>query len=468
MGKTLIGPRLRQLRRDRGQTQADMARALGVSTAYVNLLESNQRSLSVTMLLALTEAYGVDWRDLMTDDSAARLADLRTLFRDPLLADHSPDLQQLRAALDHAPAVVEGLVRLHRSYRTLLERVMNRAATGAVGDLIATSPEARLHDFFRNHNNHFPRLETAAEISREDMALSNDTAYDMLRARLRSAHGLSTAIATVEDMPDSLRVYDAPGHRILLSEALDHQNRVFQLAHMLGLIEAAAEIDALISESGMTDARDRTRLQVELANYFAAAVLMPYGPFLHAAESSAYDIDLLAARFGVSFEQVCHRLTTLQRDGARGIPFFFLRIDKAGNVTKRFNSTSFHLAEHGGSCPRWNIHQTFSAPGVILPQFVELPEGERFLTISRTTDRPTFSRDSQDRRLAVALGCEMRHASRIGYAKAYNLGDDALMTQIGINCHLCPRHSCRERAHQPLHMDLPIDAAKRGSTRYET
>jgi predicted transcriptional regulator len=194
---------------------------------------------------------------------------------------------------------------------------------------------------------------------------------------------------------------------------------------------------------------------------------MPYDAFLAAAEGTAYDIDRIAARFGVSFEQVCHRLTTLQREGARGIPFFFLRVDKAGNVTKRFNATSFHLAEHGGSCPKWNLHAVFAAPDVILPQFVELPDGERFLTISRTTNRPTFSRDTQDRRLAVALGCEMKYAHRIGYAAAYNLADPALLTPIGINCHLCPRQACAQRAHQPVHIDLPIDANRRGTTRYE-
>ena len=253
-----------------------------------------------------------------------------------------------------------------------------------------------------------------------------------------------------------------------MSDALDHQNRVFQLAHMLGLLECAATLDEVVAESGLTAQRDRTRLRVELANYFAAALLMPYEAFLAAAEGTAYDIDRIAARFGVSYEQVCHRLTTLQRDGARGIPFFFLRVDKAGNVTKRFNSTSFHLAEHGGSCPKWNLHAAFNAPDVILPQFVELPDGERFLTLSRTTNRPTFSRDTQDRRLAVALGCELKFAPRIGYSKAFNLDDPDLLTPIGINCHLCPRQACAQRAHQPIHIDLPIDANRRGTTRYET
>ncbi len=195
---------------------------------------------------------------------------------------------------------------------------------------------------------------------------------------------------------------------------------------------------------------------------------MPYADVLATAKSTKYDVDRIAAAFSVSFEQVCHRLTTLQRKNSTGVPFFFLRIDKAGNVTKRFNSTTFTLAEFGGACPVWNIHTAFRNPGVILPQFVELPEGERFFTISRTSDRPVFSKESQDRRLAVALGCEFRFVEEIGYARSFNLASEDMFSQIGINCHLCPRQACSQRAHQPLFVDLPISPDRRGNTRYES
>ena len=145
-----------------------------------------------------------------------------------------------------------------------------------------------------------------------------------------------------------------------------------------------------------------------------------------------------------------------------------MRVDKAGNVTKRFNATSFNLAEYGGACPVWNVHTSFRNPGVIQPQFVELPDGERFFTISRTTDRPVFSRDTQDRRLALALGCELQYVNRIGYSESFNLEDENLFSPIGINCHLCPRQACSQRAHQPLFVDLPIDPSRRGNTRYES
>jgi predicted transcriptional regulator len=269
-------------------------------------------------------------------------------------------------------------------------------------------------------------------------------------------------------MTEALRVYDRADKVIYLSEALDHCNQLFQLSHVLCLVELPHILEELVSDSGLAKATSLARCQIELANYFAAAFLMPYESFLRTAEATAYDIDRLAVRFGVSFEQTCHRLTTLQRPGAQGVPFFFLRVDKAGNVTKRFNSTSFHLAEYGGACPVWNIHTAFRTPGVIIPQFVEMPDGERFFTISRTADRPAINFETQDHRLAVALGVELKHAKTLGYAAAYNLNDNRMFSRIGINCHLCPRQACSQRAHQPVFMELPLDTSRRGKTRYES
>ena len=466
MTKTLVGPQLRQLRNQMNHTQAEMARRLGVSPAYVNLLENNQRSLSVQVLMKLTEAYGVDWRALVQDNDASQLADLRAIMSDPAFSGDRPDLTELRAAVDHAPRLVDRFLQLYQSHRTLTEQV--KRLSGAAPDLALITPETAIHDFFRNHGNHFDALERAAETLRAKVGGAADDMYASLKRHLRVVHNVQAGVRQVTDMPDALRLYDEEARQIHLSEALDHTNRVFQLAHVLGLLEADDILSDLVADSGLDSESGRARLKVELTNYFAAAMLLPYGEVLALAEASAYDIDRIAAAFGVSFEQVCHRLTTLQRDGARGVPFFFLRVDRAGNVTKRFNATGFTLAEEGGACPVWDLHGAFRVPGVILPQFVELPDGGQFFTISRTTDRPVFSRQTQDRRLVVTVGCERSHADRIGYARPYKLDDPQLFSPIGINCHVCPRHNCSQRAHQPLYMNLPIDTNRRGQTRYES
>jgi len=288
--ETFVGPQLRQLRRDRRQTQAEMAKVLGISAGYVNLLENNERSLSLRILMAVADNYGVDWRDLVADKTSNLLAELRSVIKDPMFSA-TPDLPELRAAIDHAPRLVEQF-------------------------------------------------------------------------------GIRIKRRAIEEMTQALRVYDNENRIIYLSEALDHANVVFQLAHVLCLIELRDLLNKLTESTKSNPGTSLARCHIELANYFAAAFLMPYEPFLREAELTAYDIDRLAARFGVSFEQTCHRLTTLQRPSAQGVPFFFLRVDKAGNVTKRFNPTSFHLAEYGGACPVWKVHMAFRLAGVIIPQFV--------------------------------------------------------------------------------------------------
>lgn len=463
MQKTYIGPHLRRLRLERGETQAVMARLLGISASYVNLLENNERSVSVQVLLRLFDTYGIDWRDIAEDDSAGQLADLRVALQDPLFTKVRPDLTQLRAALVHAPDLAGAFLRLHRAYAAVGDQLS--ALTEGAPD-IATSPEAAVHMVFRRNRNHFRELEEAADTFWGQGRPDRDDIYSALKARLRDRLGITTRLVRVEDLPGALRSYDEQRGEILLSEALDHPNRSFQLVHMCGLLEHRVLLDTLIGKAALTAPGGVTRLRVELTNYFAAAVLMPYEVYLAGARDSKYDFDHLATRFGVSFEQACHRATTLQRDGAQGVPFFFLRIDKGGNVTKRFNATDFHLAEYGGACPRLDVHTSFRTPGRIVPQFVEMPDGSRYFVVSRTVDRPSWFRHAQDNRLAVAMGCTIDHAPAIGYAEGFSV-TASQMTQIGINCRICPRANCDQRAHQAVVLTHPVDERRRGATRFD-
>ncbi len=463
--KTFIGPHLRRLRQERGETQGAMARALGISASYVNLLENNERSVSVPVLLRLFEVYGVDWRDLTEEDGTSLLADLRAVIQDPIFADTVPDLSQMRAGLTHAPALVQSFLTLYRAWQAASEELLT--VSEGQTQLVASSPEAAVHNLFRRHRNHFPELETVAEAFWGETLVERDEVYTALKARLLERMGVRVRLVRVEDLPAGLRHYDEATREILLSEALDHVNRVFQLVHMAGLLEQKPLLDGLVDRSGITDRHGRARLRVELANYLAAAVLMPYGAFLAEARATKYDMDHVATRFGVSFEQACHRATTLQRDGAQGVPFFFLRIDKGGNVTKRFNATGFHLAEHGGACPRLDVHTSFRTPGRIIPQFVEMPDRSQFFVFSRTVDRPSWMRHAQDNRLAVAMGCAVEHAGEIGYAEGFSVSGTRLVP-IGINCRICPRTNCDQRAHHAAILTRPLDERRRGVTRYES
>jgi predicted transcriptional regulator/transcriptional regulator with XRE-family HTH domain len=464
MQKTFIGPHLRRLRIDRGETQGAMARSLGISPSYVNLLENNERSVSVSVLLRLFEVYGVDWRTIAEDESPALLADMRAVMQDPLLADGAPDLAQMRAALVHSPALVQAFLKLHRAWSAATDQLLSLSEGEATA--VAASPEAAVHGAFRRNRNHFPALEEAAEAFWGDAPPERDEVYASLKRRLFDRSGVRVRLVRVEDLPGTLRRYDEARGEILLSEALDHINRIFQLVHMAGLMECRDLIENLVARSGIEETRSAGRMRVELANYFAAAVLMPYDAFLAEARATKYDFDHIATRFGVSFEQACHRATTLQRDGAQGVPFFFLRIDKGGNVTKRFNATGFHLAEYGGACPRLDVHTSFRTPGRIVPQFVEMPDRSQYFVFSRTVERPTWARHAQDNRLAVAMGCAIEHAGALGYAEGFSVAG-ARMTPIGINCRICPRASCDQRAHHAAILTQPVDEKRRGVTRYD-
>ncbi len=469
--KTFLGPKLRQLRAERGLTQSGLATALGLSTSYVNLLENNQRSVSVRVLMRISEVYGIEWRDLVADDTPGRLAELRSVLLDPVFDPTRPDLQELRAALDHCPSLARSVISIYDNYRTLTERLMSvRDAALQDGSeaMLPATPEAAVHDLFRNHRNHFSALEDIADSFFGGTRIPSDEMYFYLKTRLNERLKIEVTTVPVSELPGTLRAYDQATRKLRLSEGLDFRNRIFQLAHMTGLLEFGPDIDQIVSDNGFDGPRIQARCRVELANYLAAAVLMPYDPFITEARESRYDLDHLAARFGVSVEQASHRVTTLQREGNKGVPFFFLRIDKAGNVTKRFNATAIHLAEYGGACPRWDIHISFRMPGRILPQFVEMPDGSKYFTINRTVDRPTFGHQNQDHRLAITLGCSIEYASQIVYAGQFQIGDPEIFTPIGINCRLCPRHACSQRAHQPIHLDLPIDEHKRGQTRFES
>ena len=205
-------------------------------------------------------------------------------------------------------------------------------------------------------------------------------------------------------------------------------------------------------------------IRVGLLNYVAGALLMPYAAFLDAAHALRHDLEALAARFGVSFEQACHRLSTLQRPGARGVPFFFVRVDPAGNVSKRFSAAGFPFARYGGSCPRWVVHTAFSQPGVVQVQVAELPDGATFLCFARTVTRPARTWTDPKPTHVVAMGCGIAHANAVIYADGLDL--ERARVGIGLSCRLCDRPDCRSRAFPPLEHRLALDPQTAGETPY--
>jgi len=457
--KLFLGARLKRLRGELGVTQTRMAEDLGVSPSYLNLLERNQRPVTAQVLLRLAQAYDVDIRTFSGDDDAAGARDLSEVLADQLFRDLAVPRHEVDEVARNAPGVADAIVRLYRAYAerrrlTDLGGALNGEAWHESGS--AVTPSDWVRDFIQSQRNFFPDLDEIGEGLAAELRPEPRGFEAVGRQRLAERHGVQVRVAPTEALPDSLRRFDHHRRRLLLSERLGGPARAFAIAYQLALLEHDGELLAAVQRAAPPDPHAARLLKVSLANYLAAASLMPYEPFRLACQGAAHDIELVGAKFGASFEQVCHRLTTLSRPTARGIPFFMLRVDSAGNVSKRFAGAAFPFSRFGGACPRWNLHSAFRTPGRILTQIVETSDGKRFFTLSRTAPRAAAAYAPEDTDLAIGLGCELKYADRLVYARGLDLADP-LVTEIGPACRVCERPACPQRAAEPLGRTLTVD-----------
>lgn len=456
--KLFLGARLKRLRRELGLTQTRMAEDVGVSPSYLNLLERNQRPVTAQVLLRLAEAYDLNLRSLTSDSDSADTTGLAEVFSDQMFRDLGVARHEIAEVADSSPGVSEAIVRLYRAYldqRRLTDLgAIGRPEEGAPAASVVPSDWVR--DYIQAQKNHFPELEEAAEAITASMAPEPQDFAGAARQRLAGKHGIQVRIVPLDVLPESVRRFDHHRRRLLLSEVLTGAGRSFGLAYQLAILECGPLLDALAGRAAPPDGPTRALVKVSLANYLAAALMMPYAAFHEAAERTAYDIELVRARFGVSFEQACHRLTTLSRPGARGVPFFMLRVDSAGNISKRFAGSTFPFSRFGGTCPRWNIHTSFRTPGRIVTQVVETPDGQRYFTLSRTVSRIATPYAGDDSELAVGMGCELKFAERLVYSRGLDL-KDPVATAIGPACRICERPACPQRAAEPINRTLTVD-----------
>ena len=457
--KLFLGARMRRLRRELGLTQTRMAEDLGVSPSYLNLLERNQRPVTAQVLLRLAEAYDLDLKSLSADPEAGSATDLAEVLSDQLFRDLGVLRHEIAEVADSAPGVSEAIVRLYRAY--LDQRRLSEA--GAAGrpeegafDRAVVTPSHWVRDFIQGQKNYFAELETAAEALVAELAVEPQEFAVAARDRLARRHNVQVRVVPIEVLPESIRRFDHHRRRLFLSEVLTGPGRAFSLAYQLAILEQGELLGALADRAGPPGRPTRNLLKVTLANYLAAATLLPYAAFHEAAERTAYDIELICARFGVSFEQACHRLTTLARPGARGVPFFMVRVDSAGNISKRFAGAGFPFSRFGGACPRWNIHSSFRTPGRIVSQIIETPDGARYFTIARTVARVAAPYAGEDSDLAVGMGCELKYAERLVYSRGLDLREP-VVTGIGPACRICERPACPQRAAEPISRTLTVD-----------
>lgn len=467
-----LGSKIRRLRKEAGWTQVELAKRLEISASYLNLIERNQRALTVPLLLKLAEIFQLDLKSFAEDDEARLVADLKELFSDPMFDAREVRDGDIRDLLANTPVVASAMLDLYRQFRRSREDAQMLAARLSddeqlLGADTVRPPAEEVTDAIEARSNYFPDLEQAAQELRRRTGLDQTPGdpFPELAKHLVKELGVSVDVVSSRKLAGAVRRYVPQTKQLLLSESLPPSSQAFQLAHQIGLRTATEVIDAGVDASGLTADASRRLHRIALANYFASATLMPYSAFLAAAHEFRYDVELLENRFRTSFEQVCHRLTTLNSPEEPGIPFHLVRVDIAGNISKRFAGSGMPFARYSGACPLWSVHAAFLTPGLIRTQLSEMPDGTRYFSIARTVRKAGGGHGVRQSRLAIELGCEVKHARNLVYADGVDL-ESKTAVPIGVSCRMCERMDCRQRAFPPMQHQLEINENVRGLSFY--
>ena len=461
MQKIYAGVKLREIRTRFGVTQKSFAEKLGISLPYLSQMENNHRPVSASVVLALAQEFGCDVTELSTGDSERMVIDMREALADPVFSDQTPPLGDLRLAASNAPALARAFLGLHRAYRQTHERLASLdEALGRGDSSVYPSPWDEVRDFFHYCDNYIDAVDRTAESHSQTLEAA-PSRYDAAVAGLER---LDVTIHTAD--VESLRSFDTSTRVLTLSSRASPATRHFQLLHQTALVAHDDLLEATLDLARFQTREAREIAKIGLANYFAGAALLPYGAFLQAAGETRHDLERMGDLFGASIEQVAHRLSTMQRPGAKGVPFFFVRVDQAGTITKRHSATRLQFARFGGACPLWNVHRAFETPGRFLRQLAETPDGVRYLCLARDVSKPGGGFKAPVRRYAIGLGCEVTHADRLVYADDLDVSNRSAYQAIGISCRICERGDCHQRSVPPLEGRLSVDQNQRGILPY--
>ncbi|MEM8570729.1 MAG: short-chain fatty acyl-CoA regulator family protein [Pseudomonadota bacterium] len=458
--KLYAGVKLREIRTRIGLTQANYASKLGVSLSYLNQMENNHRPISARVLLSLAEQFGVDIVEISKGSSERMMADLREAFSDPVF-DSAPPLGDMQLVASNAPNFAHAFLALHRAHRQTEERLAQlNEALGREDSILAPLPWEEVRDFFHYCDNYIDPIDRAAEHFASKITLSDRRSA--LSDWLNAHHDISVNVSPETELRD----FDPTTKVLRVSALAPPSTQAFQILHQIALVEHNELLDATLDLARFSTPAARSICKTGLANYFAGAAMMPYDLILNRAKALRHDLEALSAEFEASVEQVSQRLSTLQRIGAKGVPFFFVRVDQAGTITKRHSATQLQFARFGGSCPLWNVHRAFASPGHFLRQLAVTPEGVKYFCLARDVVKPGGRFHAPSRWYAIGLGCEIAHASELVYADGLDLKNDAAYEPIGISCRICPRKTCAQRSVPPMEGNLEVTPNQRGLLPY--
>lgn len=465
--KLFIGRKVRSLRENARTTQAQFAERLGISASYLNQIENNQRPVSAAVLVTLVEKFQLDMAELSAGESDRLVSAVREALKDPLFLNYEPGLQELKLIAQNAPGFAHALLRAHQAYRQNSEQLLRLdESLGRGASQVETTPYEEVRDFFHFVDNYVDEIDTLAENLANQLEIDGGETYGILSAHLRENHAIR--IERADAAGTLIRRFDPERKALTINAYAPLPTRSFQVALQIAQLDAAGHaIESVLSNAGLRTTEAKEICRIGLHNYFAAALVLPYRHFHRAAQELRHDLELLSARFGASLEQVAHRLSTLQRPGMKGVPIFFAKIDRAGNITKRHSATKLQFARFGAACPLWNIHQAFESSDRIVRQLAETPDGVRYLSIATQIEKASAGFDADRPRYAIALGCEISHADNFVYADTLDLANASSFKPIGVSCRVCERVDCVQRAVPPLKRKLHVDHRSRGPLPYQ-
>lgn len=470
-----IGSKIRKERRSKGLTQSDLSKSLEISPSYLNLLESGRRKITVPLLIKIGNELGLSLKDLTVESNKRMLSDIMDVLSNEMFEDLDITNLETNEFIGSNPNIAKALLTLNDSYKSLRDDMQNRLEKMDVDSAVKEKKSTRLpvevvSDFLQENKNYFDTLERKAEELREKIGLRFGPGIGSTEIKLtnylKSEYKNEVKIVSPEEDDKSFKRYNKKDNILYLSEMLTYTSRNFHIAYQVSYFDAVELIDKIIEENKFYSEEVKPLLKISLMNYFAAALIMPYDDFLDSAKKYKYDVEILMHHYAASFEQITHRLTSLQRPGNEGVPFHFLKTDIAGNISKRFSLSGIHIPRHGGSCPRWNVYIAFLGPGKIHPQISRMPDGKVYFCIARAFEKGIERHGMPRSFVSIGLGCDMQFAKELTYSEGMDLQNKKLETPIGVSCRICPRVDCQQRAFPPIDKDLRLDISYRGASPY--
>jgi len=464
-----IGPKIRVFRRQMGLQANKLAEELGISPSYMNLIESGKRKIDGDLLLKVCDKLKIQLSDLTSKSDLNLVNNILEILDDKLFEDLDilgPEVKDLAST---NPKIGKALIRLgdilKKKDHELVDKI--EKISGKIVDNRKNSfPGEVVSDFLQENKNYFPKLEEFANSVFSQVENNNRTRYIALCDYLKTKYSINVRDVIPEEGKPFSKIYKKNKKELLLSDYNSLETKKLYAAAQIAQEGANNEIEAYLSNFKFPSEESKKLTKIALLNYCGAAILMPYKLFHSECKKLKYDLELLQNTFSTSFEQVAHRVTSLQDPQLSGIPFHMLRVDIAGNISKRFSLSGIEIPRYGGACPRWNVYSAFKRPGVIQAAVSKMINGEKYVCISRTVEKGVGRYGKSKSILSIGLGCEAKYAKDFIYTENININDKKTEIPVGVSCRTCDRLDCSQRAFPPLHKKFDVDINNRGVSVY--